>query len=111
MSSGAQKRLARENLEKANTARREYTELRRELREGSLDPLELIKGHSERYEPLIAKAPIRKVLPLVPGIGPSQTIELIVALDVPSGRKIGLMTFQRRAELAQMVRDILEVNV
>ena len=43
------------NLAKANQTRAELKQLRQELKSGTTSPHDLIAGHDERWEPLIAR--------------------------------------------------------
>lgn len=106
-----QRRFLRENLKKANQAKRELGQLRQELREGVTDPYELLAGSDDRWEPRIENMEVQKVLKLIPGIGTSRMIDVLMALDIPPTSKLRTFSWQRRRKLADTVRDVLEIRV
>lgn len=105
------RRFLDNNLDKAHQAKRELAELRRELKDGTCDPYELLEGNSERWEGRVERMEVQKVLTLIPGVKTARMIEVLLAVDAAPTSKLGSFTWQRRKAISQAVRDVREVNV
>lgn len=92
-------------LENANRQRKVIKAMRAALRAGAVDELELLRGNVDKYEPVIAKWPVLRVLKLMYGIRDARAIEVLTWGHVAPSRQIRDLTFEKRSELARLVQD------
>jgi hypothetical protein len=104
------RRLLMRNLEIANRRRAEVANIRRGLRDGSIDLHPLLRGDDDQWEGAIEQMEVQRLLKLIPGIGTARMIDVLIALDAPPTAKVGGFTYKRRALLSEAVRTVLEVR-
>jgi hypothetical protein len=101
-----QQRRKQTYLSMANAARSRLKILRRALRLGAIDDLELLRGNMPEYEPLINTWTIERLLRACRNIGPSRSNAILEAARVSPNVKVGELSFAKRQEIARMVDDV-----
>jgi len=107
----AERRNKRQDLTRANRARKEHAELRRKLRAGEVDPWRLLRGDDPEWEATIAKWPLERLLRSVPRIGPARAHEVLFVFRASPQTQVRALTEARRAELARLARSAVEVVI
>lgn len=88
--------------QKGVESRKRRAQLREQLRDGTVDPLKLVRGEDKKWEKVIAPWRLEQLLPHLPGVG-SATVQEIYAVGpfVPTQRFRSLST-ERRERLAEL---------
>lgn len=108
----ARRTQAQAAIKQAHAVRRQRGELRKMLKAGELDGMEIIRGHTN---PVIAgvvdKMKLRELLPMIPGIGKPRSLDICVAFDASTETRLGKLSPERRVELSLLVRGAREAYV
>lgn len=94
-------------LAKSSFVRSQRKELRSRLRAGTLDPWVVLRGASDEWEPVVAEMRVDRYLELVPGIGEVTRDEALDEFRLRGHWRVGYLTYERRAELADKLRMAL----
>lgn len=95
----------RRGLVKANVVRQERAALRAGLESGGVDPWALLRGNDHDWEPVVVNIGLEVLLKQIPGVGPVTAEEALLELGLNRRLTLAVMSFQRRAELALLVRQ------
>lgn len=102
------RRRQREAALKVAMKRRERrAELRRKVKSGQVDALDLVAGRLDEWEDDVAGWRLDQLLRVVPGCGSVTTHEVIEAFVASPRMKVSGLTFERREQLASLLADAL----
>lgn len=95
-------------LDFAHARRRQLKELRLALKEGEVDPFDLIIGHEDPViEECVARTKLGTFLPMLRGIGNSKAMEIIAAFRATPNMRVGDFNKEQRENLAYIVRGAM----
>lgn len=92
-------------LVKAAAARKDRSELREKLRNGSLGLAELLDGSAVTSDATVTKMRVSALLEALPGVGKTRAAQIMERLEIAANRRVGgLGVHQRRALVAEFER-------
>lgn len=91
-------------LAKAQWVRSQRAELKRALKAGTADPWRILRGADGVWEPFAAEMRLDRFLILIPGVGEVTVAEILEEFSLNGTYRLGVYTFERRAELADKLR-------
>lgn len=95
--------------EKGTEVRSRRAALKRGIREGSIDAIEIIAGSATTsLRETAADMPLVSLLLAIPGIGDKTVQALLQAREIPAEARLWALTDERRRELADAVREAIE---
>lgn len=98
-------------LERANSVKQQRKAVRRALRDGTVDPWELLAGELDELEPVLEGWPVDALLKAIPGIGKVRVMDVLVAFKASPSTKMGAFSKARRVELARVARGSIDITV
>ena len=98
-------------LKIANKRRSQMAKMKKAVRAGLIDDLELLRGNLTDYERLIAEWPIERLLKMMRHIGPARRAEILWTARVSPHKPIGMMSYDLRKHLANLVEQAREYVV
>jgi len=99
----AQERAAA--LAKAAAARKDRSELRAKLRNGSLDLADVLHSSAASGDATVTKMRVSALLEALPGVGKTRAAQIMERLDIATNRRVGgLGVHQRRALVTEFER-------
>lgn len=104
---GGSNAMRQRNLQKATATRRAQRALKDAMRDGSVDPYEVLAGSSDR-EDVARRIKLRRILLMVPNCGEVTADELIDRLGVRSDYRLEAFTYEKREAIANYLRDAIE---
>lgn len=108
MADKAAERLSRRDeqrewgLQKANAVRLRRKAIKEAIREGTMDPIRLVRGDYEEHEADIARWKIESLLAVVPGIGPATAQEIYEVGQFSPIQRVRTLSMERRDQLARL---------
>jgi len=99
-------RKRKEYLKIANAQRRRLKILRRALRLGAIDDLELLKGNLAEYEPVVASWKIEHLLRACRFVGRARSNWVLEVAHVTPSKLVGLLSYEKRKELSRLVEEV-----
>jgi hypothetical protein len=90
-------------LGKAHRVRAARAQLRRGLKAQTIDPVALMRGGDEVWEPWVAEMRLDTVLGMVHGFGEETIKDFLHTVSLPGRITLVALTFEKRAELADLV--------
>ena len=91
----------------ANAVRKRRAELKEAMKRGEVDPVALVAGTLEEYEPDIARWRVEQLLRSLPGIGPATMQEILLVFRASPTQKVSAFSYERRQHLARLVAQAL----
>lgn len=86
--------------------RKRRAELKAALKSGDVDPIALLRGDYEEWEPVIARWRLEQLLPAVPGVGSAIMHEIMVAGPFAPTQRMSSLRPQRRHRLAETTAEL-----
>jgi hypothetical protein len=90
------------NLRIANDVRQKRKQLKELVREGKLDPVKLIAGEYDKWEPVIQRWRISALVVIVPGVGPVTATEIYSVGQFSPSQRLSSLNERRRKDLARL---------
>lgn len=90
------------NLAKATRARKIRADLKAKLRDGEVDPIQLVRGNDVIWEPVIKSWRLEQLLPHIPGIGTPTVQEIYEVGRFTPNMRFEVLSDERRKELAKL---------
>lgn len=94
-------------LEKAHRIRSTRAEMRKGIMAGAIDPVPLVAGRDEVWEPHVKEMRLGHVLACIRGFGPVTVRTTLEALSLPAEVRLWELTFERREEVSATVAAML----
>lgn len=90
-------------LGKAQRVRAARAQLKRGLKDQKIDPVALMRGGDEVWEPWIGEMRLDALLAMVPGFGPATVEDFLNAVHLPGRVMLLALTYAKRDELADLL--------
>ena len=84
-------------------------QMRVAMKTGEVDVYDVIAGRASEWEEIAAVTRLDTLLKFVPGVGEELLEELIDAIQLRRYVRMQYLTFERRSQIAETVRGLLEV--
>lgn len=91
------------NLERANWVRSRMAELKTGLQRGTIDGVEVMRGNSDVWEPVVRRAKLGVILHAIRGFGPAMVREFLETVELDSSVRMYALTYAKRGEMADLV--------
>lgn len=91
--------------QKGTQVRSRRAALKRGIKDGSIDAVEIIAGSERVHQETAADLPLEALLLAIPGIGDTTAQELLDG--IPADARLWALTDERRLELADAVREAI----
>lgn len=90
------------NLQKAHRSRKIRADLKAKLRNGEVEPIQLVRGDDVVWEPVIKSWRLEQLIPHIPGIGSSTVQEIYEVGRFTPNVRFTVLSDERRKELAKL---------
>jgi hypothetical protein len=84
-------------------------ELRRQIKAGEIDVYRVISGGADEFEDVVSVTKLETLLKMLPGVGEETLEQLIDAIRLRRYTRMNALTYERRAQIAEVVKGVLEV--
>lgn len=91
-------------LSRGTEVRSRRAALKRAIKAGDADGLEVLAGRAPEWEEVAADMPVGALLAALPGVGPATVDQLLAERSIPAGTRMFGLTGERRAELADAIK-------
>lgn len=94
-------------LDRANWVRSRKAELRAGLQSGAIEPVALMRGSNDEWEPVVKRLTVGVVAKAIRGFGPVMVREFLEAVELDSATRLYALTYAKRGEMADLIHYAL----
>ena len=95
-------------LERAHWVRSARAKLRQAIKASKVDGYAVLAGEDATWETIAREVKAKPMLRMLKGVGPATATDLLARLQIEEEIKLKALTFERRAQMADLLHEAME---